>query len=437
MAPFVEQRVRANLGCDPLTARRRDAAEASLRRCYEAAGLPLPGTVVWVASPLVADAAARAAAATLRQCRADAAARARPWPVRAWDAVRAAIDRALRWTVTMLVCTLAGAVTIGLFVGCAASDNMEDDRAAWLIVGAIGAAGGALAGACAGLAYRRHVRIDATQTARRALLNAATGDINDTGRRIRAACVDDIERLLADEVTPRVDDLVHRGVLVPVADAVTPVWTAIGTGVRLGTVRDRPELFRYTERAARAAAGPDGPSPGLDRPSRLDNLVAQRDSGQLARLAWWRRHGGVTVDGWDRFDAFAEACRFWWWPHPDFVVVSRPPVELSVERSASGAYQVHRGDGPAVVWRHGFRLYFWRGVEVPADLIERGWGVDRIHQHDNSEVRRAAIEHMGWLTYIKRAGLRVVASAPDPGNHPHALLLSRIRRDGWATRGSW
>ena len=30
---------------------------------------------------------------------------------------------------------------------------------------------------------------------------------------------------------------------------------------------------------------------------------------------------------------------------------------------------------------------------------------------------------MGWLTYIAAAGLRLVASASDPGNPPHHLEL--------------
>jgi hypothetical protein len=49
--------------------------------------------------------------------------------------------------------------------------------------------------------------------------------------------------------------------------------------------------------------------------------------------------------------------------------------------------------------------------------------VERIHRHGNSEVRRAAIDRMGWLTYISAAGLRLVASAPDPANPPHHLEL--------------
>jgi hypothetical protein len=112
----------------------------------------------------------------------------------------------------------------------------------------------------------------------------------------------------------------------------------------------------------------------------------------------------------------------WWWAHPEFVIVTEPPAEVHVETTGGGC-RPHRPDGPAVRWRDGLRLYFWHGTHVPAGLIEPGWTVEEIHRHHNSEVRRAAIERMGWLTYIERAGLRLIASAPDPGNPPHRLHL--------------
>ena len=428
MAPFVAGRVRDILDCIPLTRQRREAAEESIRRCYEAAGLPWPGTVVWVSSPLVGDAATRSAAASIRQRRIDEAARARPRLVRACAAVNAVADaagRVLVWAANVLAFTFGGAVVAGGVAGCTGIGMEDVGWAAVVPITLVGAAIGAFVGAWIGILHRRTVRIEAVNEARKVLLNAAVAEVDQTGRRIRAACVDAVETLLVAEVRPQTDAAVRKAVQGPVDDAVTPVWTAIDAGVRQGGNRGEPAPLDHTTRAVRTAVGPHGPLLlALDPPSGLDDLIAARDSGQLARLTWWRRHGGLNVEGWDRFDAFADACRLWWWPHPDFVVVSQPPVELYVERSASGAYRMHRPDGPAVVWRHGFRLWFWHGVNVPADLIEHGWDVDRIHRHDNSEIRRAAIEHMGWLTYIERAHLSLLASAPDPGNAPHDLLRS-------------
>jgi hypothetical protein len=42
--------------------------------------------------------------------------------------------------------------------------------------------------------------------------------------------------------------------------------------------------------------------------------------------------------------------------------------------------------------------------------------VDLIRAEPNIEVRRSAIERLGWEPYIRDAGMRLVASCPDPGN---------------------
>ena len=47
----------------------------------------------------------------------------------------------------------------------------------------------------------------------------------------------------------------------------------------------------------------------------------------------------------------------------------------------------------------------------------------------NVEVRRCAIERIGWASYIDQAGLRLVASAPDPGNPGSELRLYDMRKE--------
>ena len=49
--------------------------------------------------------------------------------------------------------------------------------------------------------------------------------------------------------------------------------------------------------------------------------------------------------------------------------------------------------------------------------------MQRVLSEGNAEVRRVAIELTGWERFIHAAGMRLVASAPDPGNSPHALEL--------------
>jgi hypothetical protein len=63
-------------------------------------------------------------------------------------------------------------------------------------------------------------------------------------------------------------------------------------------------------------------------------------------------------------------------------------------------------------------------VRVPRDLIEGHWSTSDILRHDNAEVRRCAIERMGWDRFVAEAGLRQVGdTVPDPGNPGHYLQL--------------
>jgi hypothetical protein len=143
-------------------------------------------------------------------------------------------------------------------------------------------------------------------------------------------------------------------------------------------------------------------------------------------LAWFRDVTRLHLPGdlWQREQARRDLCLAgpgWFFRH--LCVISDRPTILRVEVS-NDTEDLHCADGPAAAWADGWALHFWHGVRVPADLIEGdGWSVERIHREPNTEIRRAAIERIGWATYIQRAGLRPVASAPDPGNAPHHLEL--------------
>ena len=159
--------------------------------------------------------------------------------------------------------------------------------------------------------------------------------------------------------------------------------------------------------------------------------------GRLAAATWLAARGApVPADAAVFVRDFAAASRAgWWWPHTRFVVVGGRASALHLERVGAGAgiQRLHRTDGPAAEWPDGYRVYAVHGTGIPADLVGDGWDVEEIHRHPNSEVRRAAIELIGWAEYIRRAGWRLVATAPDPGNPPHELALyedpSRRLRD--------
>ncbi|WP_207933398.1 DUF6745 domain-containing protein [Actinomadura sp. GC306] len=117
----------------------------------------------------------------------------------------------------------------------------------------------------------------------------------------------------------------------------------------------------------------------------------------------------------------------WWWPREHVCVVSERPVEIHTEVwGDEGQVRLHRPDGPALRFADGWDVHAWHGTKVPSWVIDDP-DVERIARETNIEVRRCAIEKIGWGDYIDRAGLRLVATAPDPGNPGSELRLYDLR----------
>lgn len=119
----------------------------------------------------------------------------------------------------------------------------------------------------------------------------------------------------------------------------------------------------------------------------------------------------------------------WWWTLDDAVSFVDRPTQLHLDNNGAA----HNPDGPAVVYRDGFRTYAWHGTQVPADLIENGWGTEQILHEPNVEIRRAAVERLGWEVFL--APFEPKASAADPGNPGQMLdlyeLPPQLRFSNW------
>ena len=117
----------------------------------------------------------------------------------------------------------------------------------------------------------------------------------------------------------------------------------------------------------------------------------------------------------------------WWWPFENMVILTERPVLL--KRDNQG--RLHAEDGPAMAYPDGFAIYAWHGTRVPADMVTGpGWTYQRILKEENTEIRRCAIERMGWPEFITAAGLVECApSAQDPGNPGHTLHLYELPGD--------
>ena len=68
------------------------------------------------------------------------------------------------------------------------------------------------------------------------------------------------------------------------------------------------------------------------------------------------------------------------------------------------------------------------------DWVVRDPTAERIARERNVEIRRCAIERIGWDTYIDAADLALVDQADDPGNAGGTLRLYATP-DGWGRTG--
>lgn len=171
-----------------------------------------------------------------------------------------------------------------------------------------------------------------------------------------------------------------------------------------------------------AAHRPDHPQPAWYRTQSV-SWIAHYDALRRAAGAVFSPEQTRHLDLW----ATATRSCGPWWPRQDVCVVSERPVVLRTEVwGDDGELRLHCPDGPAVRYADGWTVHAWHGTLVPPWVITDP-AVERIAREENVEVRRCAIERVGWDAYIARAGLHLVASAPDPGNPGTLLRLYDMR----------
>jgi hypothetical protein len=135
---------------------------------------------------------------------------------------------------------------------------------------------------------------------------------------------------------------------------------------------------------------------------------------------------------WELWATLARSCG-WWWPGDDVCVVAERPATVHTERvepSDIGQRRLHHGDRPAIEFRDGTAVHVWHGTRVPAWVVDDPTA-ERITAEPNAEVRRCAIERIGWPAFIELAGLRSVARADDPGNPGRELRLYDLPYPRW------
>jgi hypothetical protein len=128
----------------------------------------------------------------------------------------------------------------------------------------------------------------------------------------------------------------------------------------------------------------------------------------------------------------------WWWPGEGLCVMAERPVAVHSEPLAGshhGELRLHRADGQAIAFADGFGVNVLHGTPVP-EWVLNGPTVGLISSEPNIEVRRSAIERLGWDAYIRDAGMTLVTSCPDPGNPGAELgLYDDMPGKGWGAPG--
>jgi hypothetical protein len=209
---------------------------------------------------------------------------------------------------------------------------------------------------------------------------------------------------------------------------------ALGAGATLSGLLDGG-VRRALDRTVRR--GLVGPLRSATAP-RLGLLwLGQHDADWIADYDVRRRVGGVRFGPGDdaELDLWAVIARScgWWWPREGRCVIVERPMGLHVEPvpdTPVGEVRLHNADGPAVTFRDGHHGYAWHGTPVPAWVIEAP-SAGLIGAERNIEVRRCAIERLGWDAFLEQAGLTLLGTAADPGNPGAELRLYELPYPQW------
>ena len=110
----------------------------------------------------------------------------------------------------------------------------------------------------------------------------------------------------------------------------------------------------------------------------------------------------------------------------DFVIVENP-----VERHFDDQGRLHHDDGPAVIYGGdtASKVYAVHGVVVSEDIFNGTASIEDVLGEPNSEVRRVAIERLGWEHFIDEGGFTIIDQADDPGNPGQRLRLYDMPMD--------
>lgn len=108
-----------------------------------------------------------------------------------------------------------------------------------------------------------------------------------------------------------------------------------------------------------------------------------------------------------------------WWAFQDFAVICDRPIAVRPN---------HARSRPFMRWSDGWEVYRHRGIAVPRWVVTRPT-VKSAFAERNSEIRRIALEQIGWPRVLDELGEPPLDRCPDPGNPGAELLLYKLPRE--------
>ena len=139
-----------------------------------------------------------------------------------------------------------------------------------------------------------------------------------------------------------------------------------------------------------------------------DKRDSSRDGGACypgfcALLDYCNEVLGIPMDR-DFLD-LSESCSHYWLLRDACFAAERP---VAINRDEHG--RLHCETGPAISFQSGWGLWYWRGVRVHRDTIERPERlcVSRIESERNAERRRVMIERYGQARYMTDSGAKLI-----------------------------
>lgn len=108
----------------------------------------------------------------------------------------------------------------------------------------------------------------------------------------------------------------------------------------------------------------------------------------------------LRVPGVDIIQDLVDMCKVnWWLPLEDVCFISRNPTFIHLDSDD----ELHCETGPALSYIDGFNLYFIHGVEVNEQVVmsPETLTLTDINAFDNIELKRIAIQRLGWDKYLE------------------------------------